>query len=818
MLLANQTKKLVLRSRSLPILAGIVILAATLFVWQALIAQKHAAIHKEIELQATNVKIAIVDDLQEVTYALVRMAERWQRQGTPSKDDWEADAAHYINHYGTFQAISWIDPSGYVRWIMPVVGNEAALNQNVLSEPQQRIALEAARSNASVWVTHTIPLEQGGKGFLIYVPIGAGQNFGGFIGGVFQITPFFDNIFNELDQRVGRKYAVAIFDGNKEIYNHYLSNRLNEKKWGQETTIEFKSVTWRMRVWAEPKSLTQEQYPLEELILIGGVVTAFLLSLTIALVQDRQRRIRTIAAVNQNLTCEIRERKRVEEILRESQSQLQDFFDNANDLIQSVLLENGHLIYVNRAWRETLGYSEQEIEHLSIFEIIHPQHLNHCMEMFQSRQAGRQECRVETIFLTKDGREIVVEGSVNCQVENGKPKATRGIFRDITERQRAENELRQAEAKYRNIYENAIEGIFQSTPDGRFISANPALLRLYGYESFEELTANLTNIQQQVYVEPQRRDQFTRLLEAHGSVLGFESKIYRKDGSIIWISENARVVRDSNGEVLYYEGIIEDITERKQAEAEIHKALEKERELKELKSSFVSMVSHEFRTPLATILVGAELLEHYSHQWTQEKTLTYLRRIQRTVKQLNQLLNDVLLIGKTEAGKIEFNPEPLNLVQFCGELVEELQLGVNSNEQTINLVSQCECLNACMDEKLLRHILINLLSNAIKYSPTGSTVTFELSCYEGKAIFQVKDEGIGIPLEDQYRLFEPFHRASNVGRIQGTGLGLAIVKTAVDLHQGKIVLSSEVGVGTTFTVTLPLNRDKQDELLGFNSS
>jgi signal transduction histidine kinase len=264
--------------------------------------------------------------------------------------------------------------------------------------------------------------------------------------------------------------------------------------------------------------------------------------------------------------------------------------------------------------------------------------------------------------------------------------------------------------------------------------------------------------------------------------------------------------------------MIDGITERKQAEAEIRKALEKERELRELKSSFVSMVSHEFRTPLATILVAAELLEHYSDQWTQEKKLTYFRRIQSTVKQLTQLLSDVLLIGKTEAGKIEFNPAPLNLVQFCCELVEELQFGVNSNQHAINFVSQCECLNACMDKKLLRHIFSNLLSNAIKYSPAGGTINFELSCQQGEAIFEVKDEGIGIPLEDQQGLFESFHRASNVGEIPGTGLGLAIVKTAVELHQGKIVVNSEVGVGTTFTVTLPLNRDRQDEVLGFNPS
>ena len=185
-----------------------------------------------------------------------------------------------------------------------------------------------------------------------------------------------------------------------------------------------------MQLCPEPELLAQEQYFLEELLLIGGLVMAFLLSLAIALVQSRQRRLKIIDAANQQLTHEIAERHRVEEVLRESQSQLQDFFDNANDLIQSVSLDDGHLIYVNHAWHKTLGYSQEEINRLSIFDLIHPDQLSHCMEMFKSLQAGTEELRIETIFLAKDGREIAVEGNVNCQVENGKPKTTRGIFRD----------------------------------------------------------------------------------------------------------------------------------------------------------------------------------------------------------------------------------------------------------------------------------------------------------------------------------------------------------------------------------------------------
>lgn len=237
---------------------------------------------------------------------------------------------------------------------------------------------------------------------------------------------------------------------------------------------------------------------------------------------------------------------------------------------------------------------------------------------------------------------------------------------------------------------------------------------------------------------------------------------------------------------------------------ELRLALEKEKELNELKSRFISITSHEFRTPLTTILGSAELLEHYSHKWSQEKKLVHFKRIHSNVQHLVQLLNDVLIIGQAEAGKLEFNPEPLDVVQFCCSLVEELQLSGGS-EHTIAFSCQLPDLKGCLDEKLLRHILSNLLSNAIKYSPTGSTVKFKLVGQNGQAIFQIQDEGIGIPEEDQQHLFESFHRAKNVVNIPGTGLGLTIVKRSVDLHGGKISVKSEVGVGTTFTVTIPLS-------------
>ncbi|MBW4641298.1 MAG: hybrid sensor histidine kinase/response regulator [Gloeocapsa sp. UFS-A4-WI-NPMV-4B04] len=241
------------------------------------------------------------------------------------------------------------------------------------------------------------------------------------------------------------------------------------------------------------------------------------------------------------------------------------------------------------------------------------------------------------------------------------------------------------------------------------------------------------------------------------------------------------------------------------AKASIHTALEKEKELGELKTRFVSMTSHEFRTPLTTILSSAELLEKYSNKLAEEKKIQHLHRIQTSVKHMTELLNNVLLIGKAEAGKLQYRPVAVNLSQFCSDLVEELQLS-SGNNHTIAFHEEGEYKTACLDEKLLLYIFSNLLSNAIKYSPEGGTVNFDLNFQLEKVIFRVQDQGIGIPAAEQDQLFNSFHRASNVGTISGTGLGLAIVKKAVDLHQGEIAVKSEVGVGTTFIVTLPSNK------------
>jgi PAS domain S-box-containing protein len=272
---------------------------------------------------------------------------------------------------------------------------------------------------------------------------------------------------------------------------------------------------------------------------------------------------------------------------------------------------------------------------------------------------------------------------------------------------------------------------------------------------------------------------------------------------------------NSNGNITYYESrmvasakdevisIVRDITQRKRAEQEVYSALAKEKELSELKARFVTTTSHEFRTPLSTILSSTELLEHYSQQWPEEKKVQHFRRIQTAVQRMTELLNDILTFERGEAAKQEFRPAMLDLESFCRELVGEMQIGLGQRHN-LSFTSHNQPFECYLDSNLLQQILGNLLSNALKYSPLDSNIELTLTYQPDKLTFCLRDHGIGIPLTDQPQLFSAFHRGGNVGTISGTGLGLAIVKKAVELHRGEISFESVQGSGTTFTIILPV--------------
>ncbi len=234
--------------------------------------------------------------------------------------------------------------------------------------------------------------------------------------------------------------------------------------------------------------------------------------------------------------------------------------------------------------------------------------------------------------------------------------------------------------------------------------------------------------------------------------------------------------------------------------------LVKAKEVNQLTSEFVSMFSHDFRNPLTAILLSTGLLQHNEHRLSKETKFTHYQLIRTAISNMDRLLEEVLLIGKADVGKLECNLELLDLEVLCRQLVAEVQPSLTPNHQLI-FTSTGELTTGLWDESLLRHILTNLLSNAVKYSPRGGTIRFDLTFQFKTVTFQIQDPGIGIAKEDCSNLFQPFHRAENTKNIPGTGLGLAIVKKCVEVHGGQIFVQSEIGVGTIFTAILPLQHN-----------
>ena len=237
--------------------------------------------------------------------------------------------------------------------------------------------------------------------------------------------------------------------------------------------------------------------------------------------------------------------------------------------------------------------------------------------------------------------------------------------------------------------------------------------------------------------------------------------------------------------------------------------LAKAQEMNKLKNEFVSMISHDFRNPLNTILLSAGLLEDSSDYLTKEQQMSYFGMIRTAIRDMDQLLTEVLLIGKADSGRLKCQLDPINLQAFCERIVETLRLNATPNQELI-FTTQGDLNQGLWDGNILRHILNNLLGNALKYSPQGGTVSFDLTNEGDRMVFRIQDQGIGIPQEELEKLFKPFYRASNVDKIAGTGLGLAIVHRCVEALGGEITVTSQVGAGTEFVLSLPIITEEYD--------
>ncbi len=365
--------------------------------------------------------------------------------------------------------------------------------------------------------------------------------------------------------------------------------------------------------------------------------------------------------------------------------------------------------------------------------------------------------------------------------------------------------LKASEEKYRQIFENAVEGIYQSLPDGKLLNANQAFARILGYGEPEQLLDRMNAYE--MYVDPAVRDAWKTILEREGFVRGFEFEARRKDGAIVRFSDTSHAVRNERGQLLYYQGVLEDITERRRSE-DLRLAKEAAEAASQAKSEFLANMSHEIRTPLNSILGFSDLLES---EPMESQARHYVACIRSAGRALQGLVNDVLDLSKLEAGHLELNPAPLSLRSLMEEVgaIFEQRCREKKLEWRVEVAPDCPQV-VILDLVRLRQVLINLVGNAVKFTQEGfvRVAIRMLPLREGTEFpdleILVQDTGIGIPRKQMDLVFEAYRqvRGTNQAQFGGTGLGLNIAQRLVQLMGGDLAVESEPGKGSTFTLRL----------------
>ena len=348
--------------------------------------------------------------------------------------------------------------------------------------------------------------------------------------------------------------------------------------------------------------------------------------------------------------------------------------------------------------------------------------------------------------------------------------------------------------------------MFQTTPDGQYLTANMALARIYGYESPAVMLATLTDIRRQVYAEPGRRDEFVQLIAERGTITGFESRVVRRDGAIIWISESCREVRNLEGQLLYYEGSAEDITQRKQGEAELAQAKAQAEEANSAKAAFLMHMSHELRTPLNAILGFAQLIRDGALGAVPYGYSRYAADIHESGARLLNIVNDVLTLAEIEAGRTARQDDIVPLNRFlaaCSAATAE-SAAAKALQFELDRPDGNPVLHA--DPRLLRTVVLKLLSNAVKFTAPGGRIVLSATVApDGGAEISVRDSGIGMSVADLDIAVQPFRQLDGglTRRYEGMGLGLPIAKAMTELQGGVLTLASTPGEGTIVTLQLP---------------
>ncbi|MDB5491844.1 MAG: sensory box protein [Micavibrio sp.] len=550
------------------------------------------------------------------------------------------------------------------------------------------------------------------------------------------------------------------------------------------------------------------------MMLFGLLLTA----MGLLYVRNNQRQANRLSTMNKALAqknfemnSEAGERERLNQILRKSERENRAIINAVSDIIFEMQTD-GEILFLNQTWEKVTGFEIGRSINRNLFDMLHPQDQADQKAQFQQMVKGQKPAyRSFTRLRSSDGsfRSIELAISMLRQDEN---KVTRvvGTITDVEERRRAERALSEAEKTFRAIVENNASGIYQLTPEGHYLSANPAMAKLLGYDSAEVFMREIRNAHEQVYKEYREHMAFFRDVDVNGPQKNFETRVGCKDGTQIWVSENARAVKDDSGNVLYYEGGMEEITQRKEAEIQLREAKIESDLANRAKSEFLANMSHELRTPLNAIIGFSEIIkDEVFGPMGQPQYSEYANDIYASGKHLLKIINDVLDVARIEAGERHLNEALIDVSKAAATCIELVASKLDAGRLTmINMIDENTPKLVC-EEVALKQMMTNLLSNAIKFTPAGGRITLSSQLNEeGVLRISVTDTGVGL---DSAELDRAMSRLGNVDAAlsrsnSGMGLGLTLVSSLMQIHGGSFEMFSQKGLGTTATMVFPVKR------------